>query len=417
MSGDFEVTASGAASATQLREESRVVFARPTYAVVYANGFSLVNGDGPPTFTLFVKDSAQLNRILHGDAYSSAIDFIQGEFDVQGDLVEAIRFKGANTQRGLTGVLAAAAARCSPRRLESWFQTKRRAAKNIEFHYDRSNDFYHAFLDSRMVYSCAYFRNRVQNIDDAQVAKLDHICRKLDVQQGERFLDVGCGWGSLVIRAAEKYGANALGCTLSSQQADFAAQAAAEKCVGDRAIVRKVDYRELQGSFQKISSVGMFEHVGRRRLRTYFSTIFNMLDGGGLFLNHGIIRPEGVSDGPETLFLQQKVFPGGELAHLSTVIREAERVGFEVLDVENLRPHYALTCRRWVENLQRNADECLKATNAETYRTWLLYLAGSAASFEKGVTDIYQILFAKREVSQLRHLTREYMYRSDDDRF
>lgn len=142
-----------------------------------------------------------------------------------------------------------------------------------------------------------------------------------------------------------------------------------------------------------------------------------MLDGGGLFLNHGIIRPEGVSDGPETLFLQQKVFPGGELAHLSTVIREAERVGFEVLDVENLRPHYALTCRRWVENLQRNADECLKATNAETYRTWLLYLAGSAASFEKGVTDIYQILFAKREVSQLRHLTREYMYRSDDDRF
>ena len=214
-----------------------------------------------------------------------------------------------------------------------------------------------------MVYSCAYFANPHLDIDSAQLAKLDHICRKLDIQPGDRFLDVGCGWGALVVHAAGRYGAIAQGCTLSPQQAEFARSAVAERGLEHRALITQLDYRQLAGSFRKVASVGMFEHVGRHRLRTYFRRIFEMLDRDGLFLNHGIIRPEGVTDGPETLFLQRRVFPGGELASLSTVIRAAEQAGFEVIDVENLRPHYAITCRSWVERLQRNVDACLKAVS------------------------------------------------------
>lgn len=152
----------------------------------------------------------------------------------------------------------------------------------------------------------------------------------------------------------------------------------------------------------------MFEHVGRRRLQSYFRKVHDLLEPGGLFLNHGIVRPEFVTDGAQTFFLQRRVFPGGELAHLSDVIRAAELTGFEVLDVEDLRPHYALTCRAWVERLQRNAAACLKTVDRETYRTWLLYLAGSAANFEAGLTSVCQLLLAKRS-SSTRRLTREYM--------
>lgn len=386
-----------------------------TYEVVCRDGESLVMGEGHPAVTFFTKDLKQFDRLLRGDTFSAAISFIRGDFDIQGDILSAIDLKTRANSGRLKELLAGVAARIAPRRLESWFQPRSRAASNIRFHYDRSNDFYRLFLDSRMVYSCAYFKNPNQTLDDAQCAKLDHILRKLDVRPEERFLDVGCGWGALPIRAAEKYGALATGCTLSAQQAAFAANAIAGKNLGHRAVVRELDYRLLGGPFDKIASVGMFEHVGRRRLGQYFHKIFGVLKDNGLFLNHGIIRPEGVTDGAETLFLQQKVFPGGELAHLGVVIREAENAGFEVLDVENLRPHYALTCRRWVERLQRNERECLAAVDAETYRTWLLYLAGSALSFEKGVTDVYQILSAKRSASQVRHLTRDYMYFSPEE--
>jgi cyclopropane-fatty-acyl-phospholipid synthase len=183
-----------------------------------------------------------------------------------------------------------------------------------------------------------------------------------------------------------------------------------EKNLERQVVIHECDYRKLAGRFNKIASVGMFEHVGRKRLLEYFRKVSDLLDDNGLFLNHGIIRPEGFSDGPETLFLQRKVFPGGELATLATVIREAGRAGFEVLDVESLRPHYALTCRHWVERLQHNATECLKHVDRETYRTWLLYLAGSALSFEAGATDLYQILMAKRRVPKHRRLTRDYIY-------
>lgn len=382
----------------------------PSYEVVYADGTCISHGSDRPEFTFILRDREQYEWLQKADLYAAAIAFIRGEFDVEGDLISAVRFKKGASGSSLRDMLAAALARFAPQRIETWFQSRRRAASNIRFHYDRSNGFYRMFLDAKMVYSCAYFKDPHRTLDEAQTAKLDHICKKLDLNREDSFLDVGCGWGGLVLHAAEKYAARATGCTLSLQQEFFVFQKILERNLDQRVHIKECDYRELTGRFSKIASVGMFEHVGRKRLCQYFRKIFDLLDDDGLFLNHGIIRPEGSSDGPESLFLQRKVFPGGELATLGTVLQEAGRCGFEVLDVENLRPHYALTCRHWVGRLQANARDCLAQVDGETYRTWLLYLAGSAESFESGTTDLYQVLMAKRRSPKNRRLTRDYIY-------
>jgi cyclopropane-fatty-acyl-phospholipid synthase len=380
----------------------------PSYAIRFSDGTEENHGNDPPAFTLVVRDRRQLERLLQADAYSAALSFVRGEFDVQGDLVAAVRLQLSGRHRTWRGLLRAVAARIGPHRFETWLQSRRRAAENIRYHYDRSNEFYSQFLDTRMVYSCAYFRQPGISLDEAQAAKLDRICRKLNLRTGDRFLDIGCGWGALLIHAAEHYGVRATGCTLSRSQVEYARQIARNRVDRAGIDVQETDFRDMAGRFEKIASVGMFEHVGRHRLRSYFWKVNDLLEPDGLFLNHSIVRPEFVGDSAQTLFLQRRVFPGGELAHLSDIIRAAELTGFEVLDVEDLRPHYALTCRAWVERLRRNADRCLEVVDAEIYRTWLLYLAGSAVSFEHGVTSVCQMLLAKRS-SPVRRLTREYM--------
>jgi cyclopropane-fatty-acyl-phospholipid synthase len=260
------------------------------------------------------------------------------------------------------------------------------------------------------VYSCAYFRHPDIPLDEAQRAKLDHICRKLDVQDGCRFLDLGCGWGGLVLYAAEKYGAAAAGCTLSRQQFEYATSLVHRRGLDGRVQVFERDYRDLRGRYDRIASIGMFEHVGRRRLRAYLEKVYSLLACDGLFLNHGIMRPQTISENPASVFWRRNLFPGAELVHLSDVLREAKRVGFELLDVENLRRHYALTCRAWVANLQRNRNECLRFVDPRTYRSWLLLLAGSVVSFEDGTTHVSQVLLAKRRKTEATRLTRDYMY-------
>jgi len=381
---------------------------RGAYAVQYADGTREQFGAGQPAFTVAVRNRLHLRRLLATDSYTAAVWFIKGDFDLFGDLVAAVRFQRAGARVNWRTILHASAARLAPSRIETWFQTRGRAAQNIRYHYDRSNAFYQQFLDRRMVYSCGYFRTPETPLDEAQLAKLDHICRKLDLQPRERFLDVGCGWGALLIHAAGHYGVQATGCTLSTRQVAYARAAANDAAPRANVTVHEADFREMTGRFDKIASVGMFEHVGRHRLKSYFRAVHNLLAPGGLFLNHGIVRPAFVSDGAETLFLQRRVFPGGELVHLADVVRVAELEGFDVLDVENLRPHYALTCRAWVERLQQNASACLKAVDETTYRTWLLYLAGAAEGFEDGMTSVCQVLLAKRSGPRT-HLTREYM--------
>jgi len=330
--------------------------------------------------------------------------------DLQGDIFAALREWFARPKSGLRAWLGTALARLWRLWPESWYQSPARARWNIQFHYDHDPAFYRQFLDERMVYSCAYFERPDMTIHEAQAAKLDYICRKLDLKPGERFLDIGCGFGALVIRAAQRFRARATGCTLSRRQFETAARTVREQNLESAAAVEFADYRDLQGRFDKIASVGMVEHVGVHRLFRYFTKIHAMLAPEGLFLNHGITRPENVRPGAEWLFLRRHVFPGGELPHLSEIVRAAGRAGFEVLDVENLRLHYARTCRMWVERLLAHEQTCRALVGGPIYRTWVLYLAASSLSFEAGLTDIHQVLLAKRSSPGARHWTREYLY-------
>jgi cyclopropane-fatty-acyl-phospholipid synthase len=368
----------------------------PGYAIAFQNGEQQATGPGAPSFKISVADKAHLERILNADAYAGAMAFVRGEVSISGDLVAAVRAMSRVKACSFLHRLWTVAARLVRASLETYFQSRTRAAENIRFHYDRSNDFYGKFLDSHLVYSSALFIDPNWSLEEAQSAKLDLICRKLQLRPGDRFLDVGCGWGALMIHAAEQYGVYASGCTLSRNQYEYAGSTIAARGLERRAQVLEMDYRCLSGRFRKIASIGMFEHVGRNRLEDYFRTVCRLLEDDGLFLNSGITRPQRIRDDPETYFLQEEVFPGGELEHLCDVVRYAENAGFEVLELESIRVHYGRTCREWVKRLQRNAKSCEESVGERTYRIWLLYLAASAMNFEDGQTDAYQILMAKR---------------------
>ena len=284
-------------------------------------------------------------------------------------------------------------------RLEGRRHSKKRDAAAIGFHYDQPIAFYRSFLDSRMVYSCGYWDDGVQTLDDAQVAKIDYILRKVRLRPGERLLDIGCGWGALVVRAAQQFGAHALGVTLSRGQHEEAQRRIAEAGVADKVRVELRDYRDLRGeTFDKIVSVGMVEHVGRERLATYFRTAYDALRDGGLFLNHGITQQSRDGKGYRVSGVMDRyVFPDGDLVSVDATLRGAEAVGFEVRDVENLREHYAKTLRAWYANLEIRRDEIIAATDERTYRIWKIYMAGSASNFWRGQMGLIQTLLAKTE--------------------
>lgn len=358
-----------------------------------------------PAFTIQAHGPHEAKVLHEGDVYSAALAFIDDRIDVKGDLFAALRSIVMQPRRSLRNRLLTLLARLDWLRWERWHQRRARARANIEFHYDHPVEFYRQFLDARMVYSCAYFEDPQWTLEQAQLAKLDLICRKLDLHPGERFLDIGCGWGALVLHAVANYGVRATGCTLSRRQSG----APGGPHEANAAILYR-DYRDLGGRFDKIASVGMFEHVGIRRLPEYFGKMADLLADDGLFLNHGIARPRQVRPGPDWIFLQKRVFPGGDLPPLDEVVRQAEIAGFEVLDVENLRPHYALTCRAWVERLRANEEACRGLVGGKVYRTWLLYLAASAVCFADGYTDVYQVLMAKRSSPTPRRLSRRDLY-------
>lgn len=346
-------------------------------------------------FTIVGSSQMDGRQYLKLDAYSAAAAFVEGKFDVRGDLLAAIRYYSAQPHSALRQVLYAAMARLEHLRIHSLLGTRDETAKNIQYHYDRSNEFYAQFLDSRMIYSAAYFDSPDDSLDRAQQQKLEMICRDLVLRTGDTFLDVGCGWGGLVIYAAEHFDANSRGCTLAEQQLAWAKREIERRGLDHKVTVSLCDYRDTKGTFDKIASVGMFEHVGKARLPGYFQKMYQLLAPGGLFLNRGVVRPQGVQDGPETFFVQRTVFPGGELVHLNDVLREGERAGFEAVGLRDLRTHYALTCKAWVKNLQANARQCQALVGERTYRTWLLYLAASAVGFEDGRTSAVQVLFMK----------------------
>jgi cyclopropane-fatty-acyl-phospholipid synthase len=302
-------------------------------------------------------------------------------------------------------------------RLVSFKHRLRSNRANIAHHYDVSNAFYRMWLDSRLVYSCAYFRTPDDSLDDAQAQKLDHICRKLRLAEGERFLDIGCGWGALIFWAAQHYGVQATGITLSRNQCEHVrAQIAALGLTG-RVRVELLDYEDLPDdeSFDKIASVGMFEHVGPRNYDRYFGKIRRVLAPGGFVLNHGIThnalsrRSLGSGIGE---FVEEYVFPGGELAHVARVIEGLAAQGLEVVDGEALREHYAKTLWHWVDRLEANAEAARREVGEEKFRVWRIYMAGSAHAFDRGWLSLWQLLAGKPLADgRLPHpLTREYMY-------
>ncbi|MGN6378773.1 MAG: class I SAM-dependent methyltransferase, partial [Gaiellales bacterium] len=243
-----------------------------------------------------------------------------------------------------------------------------------------------------MVYSCAYFADAQEPLDVAQTRKLDVICRKLRLQPGERFLDVGCGWGSLVIHAARHHGVEATGITLSEPQARLARERAVEAGVGDRCQIRVADYRELaDGPYDKIASVGMVEHVGAAELGRYARTLRGLLAPGGLLLNHGITRAAARAWNTRS-FIGRFVFPDGELESLGTIVGELESAGLEVRDAESLREHYTLTLRGWLANLSAGRESAIAEAGAERERIWRLYMTGSARAFQRGDIAVHQVL-------------------------
>lgn len=373
-----------------------------------------------PAYTLVIRNPALLRRlVLRPDPLLLADAYFRGLIDVEGDLYSALGLKShfegfslswrdklallrdalslrVSDQDGLkpTGGMASRIARRFSHRHSR--QTDRAA---ISFHYDVSNAFYGLWLDAQRVYSCAYFETPDDTLDRAQRNKLEHICRKLRLRPGERLLDIGCGWGALVCWAARHHGVRAHGITLSQRQLEYARERIRSEGLQDLVTVELRDYRDLEAAvYDKVSSVGMFEHVGLANLPAYYAAVQRVLRPGGLFLNHGITHDEeGWNRTVATEFINRYVFPDGELDCVSNIQLGMERAGFEIHDVEGLRPHYALTLRHWVQRLEARRGEALQEVDEVTFRIWRLYMAACALEFEAGGTGVYQIVASKRD--------------------
>ena len=286
---------------------------------------------------------------------------------------------------------------------ETGFDDKQRNNKDfIQFHYDVSNAFYKLFLDPEMLYSCAYFKDWSTSLEQAQTDKLEMICRKLRLQKGDRFLDIGCGWGALVCYAAKNYGVKAHGVTLSQTQYDYATAKVKDLGLQDRVTLEIRDYITLDGQYDRISSIGMFEHIGLDKFPEYFKKVRSLLRDNGTFLNHGIARrakankKRARSITPEKRLILKYIFPGSELAPIATTLEAMEAYGFEIHDVEGWREHYALTCKLWCQRLSSNKEAAIKAVGLEKYRMWLAYLAGVSFGFWSGSILLYQVVATKR---------------------
>lgn len=362
-----------------------------------------------PTVTIVIPQPSAIRYFLAPDLAKLGEAFVEGHIRVEGSINDVFRI-GAELVGRLVGDADTRTSR------SAWHSRSiDRAA--IEYHYDVSNDFYALFLDRNMAYSCAYYRNQSDSLDLAQEQKLDYILGKLMLKPGDRFLDIGCGWGALIFRAVSKFGATAKGITLSRNQFDYVRERIRAEGLEGRCEVELCDYRDLAESerFDKIASVGMFEHVGLRNLQTYFRKIHSVLLDGGLVLNHGITASDPDSrwvamGGGE--FIDRYVFPQGELAHISLVLREMAIAGFEVVDIESLRRHYAKTCAEWADRLAAHRERALATAGERCVRIWEIYLAGCAFGFQRSWMNVYQILGCKADGGNSLPMTRDYMYDS-----
>ncbi|QGM46914.1 SAM-dependent methyltransferase [Methylocystis heyeri] len=385
----------------------------PSLRLVFRDG-EAVDFVPSPQVTVFLRSPKLLRALIGGDFGALADAYIQGEIVVDGSVEEILqagvvlaeRLESAPVLQVLTRFMAMLA------RIGSTGVD----ASHVRYQYDASNDFYRLWLDERMIYSCAYFRSGSEDIDTAQEQKLEHICRKLLLRPGDRLLDIGCGWGGLLRWAAQRRGAVGLGVTLSEPQSRYAR----ERLVDDDIEIRLQDYRDVEeAAFDKIVSVDVYEHVGSRNLPAHFQKASDLLRPGGVFLNQGMVARDSSREARPAPGgrIDKYLFPGGALAPLSRVVSEASGAGFEVVDVEDLRPHYIRTLERWSRRLEAREQEAIEAAGVERYRIWKVYLAAMAAAFERGSLSVAQLLLYKpvKNGWGRRPWTRDYQYDGDAD--
>ncbi len=369
---------------------------------------------------VFHHPGALRDLILRRDLERLTEFYLAGQIDVVGDMeglftlaphLSALQLSWQERWRLMSQAMRLPASRLPLGRKRVKHDNGRDA---IAHHYDVGNDFYRLWLDPEMVYSCAYFLRRNESLAEAQRNKLDYICRKLRLSPGQTLLDIGCGWGALAIWAARYYGVRVHGITLSEAQHHFACQRVAEEGLSDQVRIELLDYRDLpqDAQYDRVVSVGMFEHIGIRNFPTYFSQVKRVLKSGGLFLNHGISNEAGWRRTPLTRFINRYIFPDGELTSISHTSQAMEEAGFELVDVEALRRHYALTLRHWVKALVEKKQQAVSLTSEESWRLWKLYMAGCAWFFDAGEINVYQVLAGHAGQAIATPLTRDDLYRN-----
>jgi cyclopropane-fatty-acyl-phospholipid synthase len=372
------------------------------------NGQRLDFSPDAPRVTIRVPDPSALRYLFSPSLYNLGRAYVEGAIEVSGratDMIAVVNALAATTLKPRSRL---------GRLIGSLPHTRDKDAAAVRYHYDVSNEFYGAWLDPGMVYSCAYFENGDEDLATAQLKKIDHILNKIDLRPGHSLLDIGCGWGALAIRAAQRYGARCVGITLSENQTRLAREQVERAGMSHLVEIRLQDYRDVAGRFDRITSVGMFEHVGVQHLPEYFARINTLLEADGIAMNHGLTSTDVASraspyGGGE--FIDRYVFPHGELAHLSTVIKAMQQGGLEVRDVENLRRHYARTCEMWTDNYEANAEQIKRMTDARRFRIWHVYLAGCTYAFNHDWISLYQIVCGKAGGDPSGHRwSRRYMY-------
>lgn len=385
---------------------------------------TLVHGHRNASTTLVITEPEVVRELLfHPDLHRLVDAYLCGRLEVEGDFEQLFQMgeylkhlKLSWPQRlRLLKRAFSLPSQSRQRNLSGWkpVYNHRNSHETIAHHYDLGNDFYRIWLDPEMVYSCAYFSSETQPLADAQCQKLDYLCRKLRLQPGQRLLDIGCGWGALAIWAAKHYGVRVHGITLSKEQHQYACQRVRDEGLEEQVLIEWQDYRSLGGEacYDRVVSVGMFEHIGIRNFPLYFGIVRRVLKPDGLFLNHGITNEHDWNTTPGTRFINHYIFPDGELARISTVIDAMENAGFDILDVENLRPHYTLTLRHWVSNLEAQKEAVVNVSSEITWRLWRLYMSACAFHFDQGGIAIHQVLAGQRGKPHPVPLRRDDLYR------
>lgn len=379
-----------------------------SFAVTYKNGAAEFYGDVEPQFVIRFNDDNILS-LLHGDLLMSFGEaYMDGRVDVEGDLADLMSLALESGLMSVTATTQGFAGAALQRAADKLF-AHNREKENIAHHYDLGNDFFRLWLDESLTYSCAYFRSANDTLGQAQNQKIEHSLRKLRLQPGETLLDIGCGWGALVMRAAEHFKARATGITLSEEQVAKANEALAGRGLKNKAEVQLMNYRTLAEKgerFDKIVSIGMIEHVGREHLAEFMRNAETLLKPGGLALLHLIT---GIKEAPINRWIEKYIFPGGYIPTLPEIIKHLSARDFRVWDVENLAPHYRLTLDQWSSRFERAVPTVLEKFDERFVRMWRLYLRASSAAFRQGAVELHQILVSRGQPVNL-PLTREDIY-------